>query len=111
MKRTYRGWRIGLVSAAALLLLVVAPGAAYAQTGYTSPYLYFRPGTTVPYYNYFLPRSNWCYAPFGFPGFRGDFITDTRFGSPFRTGRLFLAPRFSEDLVRPKTAPKTKAVW
>ncbi len=108
MRNLYRVLRVIAVGAVAVALIALA-STAYAQA--PSSYLYFRPGTNVPYYNYFLPRSDFCFAPFGVPGFRGDFITDTRFGSPFRTGRLILAPRFSEDLARPKTAPKTKAVW
>ena len=51
MRNLYRAFRMtGVGVAAALLLLVAAAGAAQAGTLLSTGTVYFRPGTTVPYY-------------------------------------------------------------
>ncbi len=110
MRNLYKALRMGMVFATALLLLVVAAGAVQAQSLLTPSYVYYRPGTTVPYYNYWLPRTDFCFAPIGMPGVRGDFITSTRFSLRQDAGPVSLRLRFLEDIKAGATA-KHKAVW
>ena len=112
MRNLYRPLRmIAVASAAALLLLVVAAGAAQAQSLLSTGTVYFRPGTTVPYYNYVLPRTDYSYTVYPRSILRFNRIADTLVAGPLKPlARIELRReiRVAEKLAAPA---KRSAVW
>ncbi len=102
--------RIGMMMAAGAIFTtaaLLASGEAWAGPGVSSGYLYYRPGTNVPYYNYFLPSSRASCPPAMFH------LSRIRFHDLPPSIRVQLTVRRHIVLPPPRvdTSVKAKAAW